>query len=121
MAGLTPLNPINTSDRDLQLIQSQLQRVLGPITENPLLTGVLRSVSFTAVDSDVIVPHGLGSMKVGWLAGTLSLPAVLFTSPTATSPNQIILRCEQLPGVTTANTLSSKNPLTAQVWAYLIG
>jgi hypothetical protein len=121
MAGLRAFDPINSSDRDLQLLQKELQNVLQPVTVCQLLTGVLKSVSFTAVDSDVLVPHGLGSLRVGWLAGSLSLPAIIFTSPSPQQQNQLILRCEQLAGVTAANKISSQNPLTAQVWAYLIG
>lgn len=118
MAGLAPFTPIVTSDRDLQLVQNQLQKVLGQFTTNSLLTGVIKKVSFTAVDSDVIVPHNLGSTNVAWLHGSLSLPAIIFTSPNKGNANQIILRCEQLAGVTSVNALSSQNPLTAYVLAF---
>jgi hypothetical protein len=121
MAGLRAFDPINSSDRDLQLLQKEIQNVLQPVTGCQLLTGVLKSVSFTAVDSDVLVPHSLGSLRVGWLVGSLNLPAIIFISPSPQQKNQIILRCEQLPSVTAAKTISSNNPLTAQVWAYLIG
>ena len=94
MAGLIPFAPIVTSDRDLQLVQNQLQKILGQFTTNSLLTGVLKSVSFTAVDSDVIVPHNLGSLKVGCLVGSLSVPAIIFTSPNKGNANQVILQCE---------------------------
>jgi hypothetical protein len=112
--------PINTNDRDLQLVQDSLARVIGQLI-NPLATGVLKKVSFTAVDSDVLVPHGFNSTNVAWMAGSFSVPAIIFTSPSKTNANQLILRCEQLPGVSTANAISAQNPLTAQVWAYLIG
>jgi hypothetical protein len=120
MAGLVPFTPINTNDRTLQLIQGELQRSISQLTNNPLLTGILKQVSFTAVDTDVVVPHYLGSTKVAWLAGSWNLPAIVFTSPNVGNSNQLILRCEQSSSVSAANTISRTNPLTGWVYPFMV-
>jgi hypothetical protein len=120
MAGLVGFTPINTNDRDEQLIQGELSRCFGQFTSNPLLTGVLKKVSFSQAVSDVIVPHGLGSTNVSWLSGGMNLPAMIFTSQTKPTANQIVLQASQFTGVATAKTISSTNPLQAYVWIYLV-
>lgn len=120
MAGLVDFTPINTSDRTLQLIQNELQRSIGQLTNNPLLSGILKQVSFSAVDTDVVVPHYLGSVKVAWIGGGWNLPALVFNSPKQGNSNQLILRCEQSPGITTANTIGANNPLTGWIYQFLI-
>lgn len=117
MAGLVDFVPINTSDRDIQLIQNELSRCIGQLTSLPILTGTLKQVSFPKVDTDVFVTHNLGSQKVSWFAGGMNFPAHIFTSPNKNAPssNQIVLQCE-----TPVTAISLSNPLQAYVWIYLV-
>lgn len=119
MAGLVDFQPIQTNDRTTQLMQNELQRCIGQLTTLPIASGILRQVSFSAVDTDVIVPHGFGTSKVEWLGGSWNLPAMVFKSTTPVTSNQIVLRCEQASGVSAANTISKTNPLTGSVWVYM--
>lgn len=116
MPGLVGFTPINTDDRTIQLIQSELARCIGQFSMNPLLTGVLKQVSFTKVDSDVIVPHYLGTTNVSWLVGGMKFPAYIFASPkTKGNANQIVLQCE-----TPVTAISQSDPLTAYVYAFIV-
>jgi hypothetical protein len=116
MAGLTNFTPINTSDRTLQLIQNELQRAIGQLVNNPLPTGVLKQVSFSKVDTDIIVPHYLGTTNVSWLVGGMNFPAYIFASPkTKGNANQIVLQCE-----TPVTAISQSDPLTAYVYAFIV-
>ncbi len=116
MAGLVDFSPITTPDRTLQLIQASLQRTIGQLTSNPLLTGVLKKVSFSKVDSDVVVPHYLGTTNVSWLVGGMKFPAYIFASPTTKgNANQVILQCE-----TPVTAISTSDPLTAYVYVFIV-
>ena len=121
MAGLVNFTPIQASDSTLQRIQLGIQKAIGQFTSNMLLTGILRSVTFTAVDSDVSVPHNFNSTQVSFLVGGASLPAMIFKSPVAQTANQLILRCEQTSTVSAANTITAKNPLTCMIYPFLVG
>lgn len=120
MAGLVDFTPVQTNDRTLQLMQNELSRSIGQLTNNPILSGTLKQVKFTAVDSDVVVPHYLGSIQVAWLGGGWNLPAMVFNSPSQGNGNQLILRCEQAGGVSAANTISATNPLTGYIYPFLV-
>jgi hypothetical protein len=120
MAALTPFTPLQVPNRELQLIQQQLQKTLAPVTANPLLTGVHVSASFPVVNQDVTVNHGLDSVNVGYIVQTQSLPGTVFTSPkTAATKNSITLQVEQASG--TKNPLSPQTPMTCSIYVFLKG
>jgi hypothetical protein len=117
MAGIVNFTPIQTNDRTLQLMQNQISSVVGSLTSNPLASGILKSISFTKADSDVLVVHGLGSMKISFWAIGLNFPASVFISPNwpaKANNNQLILQCE------TSRTISSSSPLTGYVYVFLV-
>lgn len=77
---------INTSDQDLQIIQSNISKVIQPLENGPMVNGVLlKNISLTtAVDN--LIQHGLGRTPVIFFIGNLNANAVVW-SPVSTSLN----------------------------------
>lgn len=77
-----------------------------PITDAPLLGGVVVQATFTAADTDVAVFHNLGSDSVVCLPGTGSEKGFVYNSPNQSqTPTKSVL-------------LRASAPLTAQLYFF---
>lgn len=69
--------------KEAQEMENALVRVFNSLYRNPILnsTSIVKGVEFTA-STDVIVPHKLNRVPVGYIVINKTSPATLFTSDT---------------------------------------
>ena len=85
MARLKPFRVVQSTDKDFNLLQSNLKEFLDALIKNPLLgANVLRGVPLAAGDN--LVQHGLGR---NWVSAFAAIPsAAVSLSLTATQKDR---------------------------------
>lgn len=78
-----PVKQINTSDKDLQLIQSSVAQVVDPIEKKPFVKGNLVTNVALVTGQDNLVSHGLGSNVTTWAVASLKNNAIVWEEATA--------------------------------------
>lgn len=75
-----------TKDHTSTLLQQEISRALDPISNNPVVSGVYRTSSVTALDSDVPFNHGLGVPSVSPHVVAGAHPLIPYISPNNSDP-----------------------------------
>jgi hypothetical protein len=86
---------IQSNDRLLQQLQSNVQEILDPLQSNPLYQGrLLSNISLRAGVTNII-PTGLNRKLIGWFATRLDSNSVIWDSQTTIpTPNlNLLLQC----------------------------
>lgn len=90
MAGVQQLKQIQTSDRDLQLAQSNIAGLFNAIQQGPFFGGVILSQSLKT-GKDNVITHGLGRQAQYWFLLDLQNQAAVWR--TAWNDQTITLLC----------------------------
>lgn len=87
-----PIKQINTSDKNLQLIQDATAAVVDPIEAKPIVQGLLLRGLVLKTGQDNNVPHTLGRQLVMWLLAGINAAATVYEFKAADS-KFLYLRC----------------------------
>jgi hypothetical protein len=71
------LRSVQTDDKNLNMVQSNIADVLYPIIKNPLTSGILlTNISLAAGDN--IISHKLGRSLIGWIPVRVRASATIY-------------------------------------------
>lgn len=111
--AISPFRKIQTTDKELNLLQDHIKETFDAITRNPWLSGKqIKQVAFAVGDNKVM--HGLGRNYVGCyvaiptstaFSGTFGSGIGLFVEPTQDNPAQWIV-------------INAIQPCVADLWVF---